>query len=161
MKKGELRRGHPSREALRASRDRSTEFTEKSDPGRTHSREQRPVSSDQVARKRVTQDPPSQNEDGAPAFILLFLRFLNFELSTFNCSSPFSLRPLCELCDKPFSFFRLFLSFRLSTFDFELFPRIFNYSRTYAKQGGGGPLPQNAFACNSFVFFHHVNYFIN
>ena len=124
-----------------------------------------------------------------------------------SSNSPFPLRPLCELCDKPFSFFRLsglllatrhstgtafllpslcgnsalsvlnlysffFLNLKLKTDYCELskpnhsrtyepFSRKSNYSRTYAKQGGRGYLPQNALAYNSFVFFRYVNYFIN
>jgi hypothetical protein len=41
------------------------------------------------------------------------------------------------------------------------FARKSNYSRTYAKHGGGGPLPQNALSRNSFVFFYCVNYILN
>jgi len=40
----------------------------------------------------------------------------------------------------------------------ERFARKSNYSRTYAKTGGWGCHLQNALSCNSFVFFHYVNY---
>jgi hypothetical protein len=43
----------------------------------------------------------------------------------------------------------------------ETFSRKSNYSRTYAKTGGWGCLLQNVQTYNSFVFFHHVNYYIN
>jgi hypothetical protein len=54
------------------------------------------------------------------------------------------------------SFLRLFLNLKLTTDHSKLSKS--NYSRAYAKTGGGGCLPQKAFSCNPFVFCGHVNH---
>ena len=137
----------------------------------------------------VYPDPAGESSANSVS-ILGFLRFLNFELSTFNSELPFSLfrilatrhstatasllRSLCgNSVISVVSLFPLFPDFSLATRHSSLanksnYSRTYapsarksNYSRTYEKHGGGGCHLQNIPPYNSFVFFHYVNYSIN
>jgi hypothetical protein len=105
------------------------------------------------------------------------LRFLSFELSTFDFEPPCSPFPiLATRLPQANSALILdslrFLNLKLKTDNCGLpkpnhsrtyarRARKSNHSRTYAKTGGWGRFLRNAFANNPFVFFHHVNHCIN